>query len=111
LYLPRTHRRAEGLKSGVCTIQPVSMPKARTASPIDQPPLPAIDLPASYEAAMAELERLVAQLESGTMPLEQLLTGYQRGAALLQFCRDKLQAVEDQIQVLDNGTIKAWKPQ
>ncbi len=60
---------------------------------------------------MAELERLVAQLESGTMPLEQLLTGYQRGAALLQFCRDKLQAVEDQIQVLDNGTIKAWKPQ
>ena len=60
---------------------------------------------------MAELERLVAQLESGTMPLEQLLTGYQRGAALLQFCRDKLQAVEEQIQVLDNGTIKAWKPQ
>jgi exodeoxyribonuclease VII small subunit len=43
--------------------------------------------------------------------LEQLLTGYQRGAALLQFCRDKLQAVEEQIQVLDNGTTKAWKPQ
>ena len=60
---------------------------------------------------MQELERLVAQLESGAMPLEQLLTGYQRGAALLQFCRDKLQAVEEQIQVLDNGTTKAWKPQ
>ena len=87
------------------------MPKARTASSTDQPTLLAPDMPQSYEAAMQELERLVGQLESGAMPLEQLLSGYQRGAALLQFCRDKLQAVEDQIQVLDNGTLKAWKPQ
>jgi exodeoxyribonuclease VII small subunit len=68
-------------------------------------------MPATYEAAMQELERLVARLESGEMPLEQLLTGYQRGAQLLQFCRDKLQSVEDQIKVLDNGMLKAWKPQ
>ena len=87
------------------------MPKARTTAPIDPSEPPAIDTPVSFETAMQELERLVAQLESGAMPLEQLLTGYQRGAALLQFCRDKLQAVEEQIQVLDNGTTKAWKPQ
>jgi exodeoxyribonuclease VII small subunit len=68
-------------------------------------------MPATYEAAMQELERWVARLESGEMPLEQLLTGYQRGAQLLQFCRDKLQSVEDQIKVLDNGMLKAWKPQ
>lgn len=68
-------------------------------------------MPATYEAAMTELEQLVAQLESGAMPLEQLLSGYQRGAELLQFCRDRLQAVEDQIKVLDEGTLKAWKPQ
>ncbi len=68
-------------------------------------------LPATYEAAMTELEQLVASLESGEMPLEQLLAGYQRGAQLLQHCRDKLQAVEDQIKVLDEGTLKAWKPQ
>ena len=60
---------------------------------------------------MQELERLVARLESGEMPLEQLLSGYQRGAQLLQFCRDKLQSVEDQIKVLDNGMLKAWKLQ
>ena len=65
----------------------------------------------SYETAMAELEALVARLESGEMPLEQLLTGYQRGAELLQLCRSKLQAVEDQIKVLDDGALKAWKPQ
>jgi exodeoxyribonuclease VII small subunit len=39
------------------------------------------------------------------------MAGYQRGAALLQLCRDKLQAVEDQIKVLDDGVLKPWKPQ
>ena len=68
-------------------------------------------IPASYEAALQELEQLVARLESGDMPLEQLLGGYQRGAQLLQFCRDKLQAVEKQISVLDAGTLKTWMPE
>ena len=68
----------------------------------------ASDLPDTYEAALQELEQLVARLESGQMPLDQLLTGYQRGAALLGFCRDKLQAVEDQIKVLDGGQLKPW---
>ncbi|HSH91406.1 MAG TPA: exodeoxyribonuclease VII small subunit [Ramlibacter sp.] len=66
------------------------------------------ETPASYEAAMDELEQLVALIESGQLPLEQLLTGYQRGAELLQFCRDKLQAVEHQIKVLDEGALKPW---
>ena len=48
------------------------------------------------------------QLESGQLPLDQLLGSYQRGAALLAFCRDTLQAVEDQIKVLDAGSLKAW---
>lgn len=64
--------------------------------------------PASYEAALEELDQLVGLIESGQLPLEQLLSGYQRGAQLLQFCRDKLQAVENQIKVLDEGTLKPW---
>ena len=64
--------------------------------------------PPSYEAALEELDQLVGLIESGQLPLEQLLTGYQRGAQLLQFCRDKLQAVENQIKVLDEGTLKPW---
>ncbi len=68
-------------------------------------------MPATYEDAMRELEQLVGRLESGEMPLEQMLAGYQRGAQLLQWCRDKLQAVEDQIKVLDGGALKPWKPQ
>ena len=67
--------------------------------------------PASYEAGLEELERLVARLESGDMPLDQLLSGYQRGAGLLKYCRDQLQAVEDQIKVLDEGVLKTWTPE
>lgn len=67
--------------------------------------------PASYEAALQELEQLVARLESGDMPLEQLLSQYQRGAELLKFCRDRLEAVENQVKVLDQGTLKTWTPE
>jgi exodeoxyribonuclease VII small subunit len=65
-------------------------------------------VPATYEAALEELEKLVRQLEGGQMPLDQLLTGYQRGALLLKFCRDKLDAVEQQVKVLDSGELKPW---
>ena len=71
-------------------------------------PTPAPAAPASYEAALDELEQLVSQLESGKLPLEQLLSGYQRGATLLKFCRDRLDAVENQIRVLDDGALKPW---
>lgn len=64
--------------------------------------------PSSYEAALAELEQMVAQLESGQLPLDQLMAGYQRGAELLKFCRSKLEAVEQQISVIDGDQLKPW---
>lgn len=79
---------------------------ASATSASSAPPLP--PLPASYEAALQELEGLVAGLESGQLPLDQLLTGYQRGAQLLKFCRDKLEAVETQIKVLEGTELKPW---
>lgn len=71
-------------------------------------PAPAADQPASYEAALEELEQLVAQLDAGQLPLDQLLVRYQRGAALLAFCRDRLTALENQIQVLEGQQLKPW---
>ena len=71
--------------------------------------LPA-NLPETYEAAQRELEQLVAKLESGELALDELLVGYKRGAALLEFCREKLTAVEDQIKVLDGSVLKPWNP-
>ena len=65
-------------------------------------------MPASYEAALEELEQLIGRIESGQLPLEQLLAGYERGAQLLAFCRGKLEAVDNQIKVHDEGTLKPW---
>lgn len=64
--------------------------------------------PASYEEALAELERLVQAMESGQMPLDGLLDNYKRGAELLAFCRERLQAVEGQVKVLEEGQLREW---
>jgi exodeoxyribonuclease VII small subunit len=62
----------------------------------------------SYESALQELEQLVARLEGGQLPLDQLLGGYQRGAQLLDFCRANLTAVENQVKLLEGGELKPW---
>jgi exodeoxyribonuclease VII small subunit len=64
--------------------------------------------PASYEVALAELDRLVQQMEGGQLPLDQLLEAYRRGAELLAFCRTRLQAVEEQVKLLEDGQLKPW---
>ena len=86
--------------SASSTSSNLSASGARAASPSP--------LPVSYEAALQELEGLVAGFESGQLPLDQLLIGYQRGAQLLKFCRDKLEAVETQIKVLEGTELKPW---
>ena len=63
---------------------------------------------ASYEEALAELESLVASMEGGQLPLDRLLASYQRGAELLTLCRSRLEAVEHQVKVLEEGQIKPW---
>lgn len=70
------------------------------------PPLP--ELPQSYEAALAELEQLVARMEAGALPLDQLLVSYRRGAQLLGHCRARLEAVEAQVKLLEDGQLKPW---
>ena len=62
----------------------------------------------SYETALEELEQLVARLDTGQLPLDQLLTQYQRGAELLVYCRARLEAVENQIKVLEGDELKPW---
>ncbi|WP_395699855.1 exodeoxyribonuclease VII small subunit [Aquabacterium sp.] len=81
---------------------PASPPSAAAATAAE---------PARYEDALAELERLVQAMESGQMPLDGLLDNYRRGAELLAFCRERLQAVEAQVKVLEEGQLKDWAPE
>ncbi|MBL8528652.1 MAG: exodeoxyribonuclease VII small subunit [Burkholderiales bacterium] len=66
------------------------------------------DQPESFEAAIVELEGLVARMESGQLPLEQSLAAYKRGAQLLQYCQTTLQAAEQQVKILEENTLKPF---
>ena len=60
----------------------------------------------SFEAALAELEQVVADMEAGKLSLEESLAAYQRGAELLQLCRGRLDEAQQQVRVLEEGTLK-----
>ncbi len=66
--------------------------------------------PENFEAALAELESIVAKMEAGQLSLEDSLAAYRRGATLLQYCQSKLKDAEQQIEVLESGTLKNWTP-
>ena len=74
-------------------------------------PTPPAAASPSYEDALGELDRLVAAMEAGQLPLDSLLESYKRGAELLTFCRSRLDAVEQQVKVLEEGQLKPWAPQ
>ena len=59
-----------------------------------------------YEAALAELEMLVQNMESGRLPLEESIAAYRRGSELLKHCQQQLADAEQKIQILENGTLR-----
>jgi exodeoxyribonuclease VII small subunit len=67
--------------------------------------------PPSFEAALAELEALVATMEGGQLPLAQSLSAYKRGAELLAYCQAALKDAQQQVEVLESGVLKAFKPE
>lgn len=60
----------------------------------------------TFEQALAELERIVAQLESGQAPLEQSIELYERGARLKAHCETRLEAARLRVEkiVVGSGT-------
>lgn len=64
--------------------------------------------PKNFESALAELEKVAAQMESGKLGLEESLAAYQRGAELLDFCRKVLEDTEQKVRILENGVLKPF---
>ena len=74
------------------------MAKPRAAAP-----------PKDYESALVELEAIVGEMESGQLPLDASLAAYKRGAELLQYCRQQLADAEQQVKILENGSLKPFR--
>jgi exodeoxyribonuclease VII small subunit len=66
------------------------------------------EAPASFEAALKELESLVAGLESGSLTLEQSLAAHRRGLELARYCQSTLAQAQQQVRVLEAETLKAF---
>jgi len=60
----------------------------------------------SFEVALAELEQVVADMEVGKLSLEDSLSAYRRGAELLQLCRGRLEDAQQQVRILEEGTLQ-----
>jgi len=60
-----------------------------------------------FESAIAELEKIVKQLEEGDLPLEKSLALFERGVTLSRFCHTKLEEAERRVEILnERGEIK-----
>ncbi|HKO88312.1 MAG TPA: exodeoxyribonuclease VII small subunit [Burkholderiales bacterium] len=64
--------------------------------------------PADFEAALKELEGLVASMETGDLSLEQSLAAHKRGLELARFCQDTLARAEQQVRVLEDGNLQPF---
>jgi len=63
-----------------------------------------VKAPADFEAAIAELEQIVLQIENNEVKLDTALEKYQQGMALVKFCQEKLTEVEQKVKILDTDT-------
>lgn len=73
-------------------------------------PIPAAIAKLSFEDAMAELEKLVHQLEDGQAKLEDAIGAYERGSLLKRHCANKLREAEmriEKITLLEDGSAQA----
>lgn len=66
----------------------------------------------TFEQAMAQLERIIHDIETGEVGLEESITRYEQGAKLITYCRSVLDRAEKKIRelgVTDAGTLEEGK--
>jgi exodeoxyribonuclease VII small subunit len=70
--------------------------------------------PAGFEAALLELEKLVAQMEAGELPLEDALRHFERGVQLTRECQQQLQQAQQKVEILMarpvGATVEPFEP-
>lgn len=53
-----------------------------------------------FEEAIADLEQVVEQLESGDLSLEDSLAAFEKGVGLVRYCNQRLSEVEKKVELL-----------
>ena len=63
---------------------------------------------ANFEQAMQRLEEIVEKMESGELPLEDLIVRYEEGMKLVKVCQERLASAEQRIEIITRNS--AGKP-
>jgi exodeoxyribonuclease VII small subunit len=53
-----------------------------------------------FEKSLARLEKIVEEMESGSLSLEKMMAHFEEGSGLVQLCNKKLNEVEKKIEIL-----------
>ena len=56
-----------------------------------------------FETAMAELEKVIAKLESDDTPLDEAMKLYEKGIGLIRLCNERLDSAEQKIKLLQQS--------
>jgi exodeoxyribonuclease VII small subunit len=69
----------------------------------------------NFETAMNRLEAIVEQMESGKLPLEDLIVRYEEGMNLVKVCQERLVSAEKKIEIIGRNsagktTVKDFEP-
>jgi len=69
----------------------------------------------NFEKAMGRLETIVEQMESGKLPLEDLIVRYEEGMNLIKVCQERLTSAEQKIEIIARNnagqpTVKDFEP-
>src|SRR6202048_5179055 len=70
----------------------------------------------NFETAMDRLEKIVEQMESGQLQLEDLIVRYEEGMNLVKVCQDRLASAEQKIEIIarnsaGKATVKKFEPE
>jgi exodeoxyribonuclease VII small subunit len=70
----------------------------------------------NFESAMDRLEAIVAQMESGKLPLEDLIVRYEEGMSLVKVCQQRLASAEQKIEIIARNSagkamVKKFEPE
>ena len=69
----------------------------------------------NFEGAMDRLEKIVEQMESGKLPLEDLIVRYEEGMNLVKICQERLANAEQKIEIIARNSdgkavVKEFEP-
>lgn len=51
-----------------------------------------------FEAALGDLESIVARMESADLPLEEMISGYEEGIRLLELCETRIKSARQRVE-------------